>query len=148
MTGLPCQRCRKPQAELGEAFCESCFAALVVADVPTRELDGLRAPAALDAVYLERARVLAVATRMALTLGMRAGLAEHPASDTAWDDEWRTIVFLDLPTGQCSWHLHSSQVRLFKHLPRYDGAWDGHTTDEKYARCEAYAECGEKGGSS
>ena len=42
------------------------------------------------------------------------------------DDEW--VVFqIQLPTGQVSWHMPS------------DGDdWDGHSTEEKYKRCDDY----------
>lgn len=112
---------------------DSCFARVDPA--------GLRSVAkeAADSVYDERARVLAVATKMAQSLGLRCGLARHPDSDETWDDDWRTIVFLDLPTGQASWHLHDSQVAHFDHLGPYDGGpWDGHSTVDKYDRCEAF----------
>jgi hypothetical protein len=62
-------------------------------------------------------------------------LARHPESDTEWDDEWRWIVFVQLPTGQASWHIHDSERPWFDHLEvRADGGWDGHTTEEKYRR--------------
>lgn len=148
------QASKDPEARrLREAFAEGAgrreFADMAPADVGgsgtminDSELAGGLARVAketADPVYLERARVLAVATKMALALGMRCGLARHPEEDASWEPAWRTIVFLDLPTGQASWHLHDSQVHLFAHLPTYDGGpWDGHSTVEKYARCEAF----------
>lgn len=65
---------------------------------------------------------------------MTAWLAEHDPADAGWDPEWRTIVFIDGPTGQLSWHLHDSDVPLFDGLPRGPNSWDGHTTPEKYER--------------
>ena len=66
--------------------------------------------------------------------GGTAWLAEHDPNDAEWDPEWRTIVFIDGPTGQLSWHLHDSDVPLFDGLPRGPNSWDGHTTPEKYER--------------
>jgi hypothetical protein len=89
--------------------------------------------AEVDAVYLERNRLVAALSKL-----FPASLERHPDTDVAWDDDWRWIVFIDLPTGQASWHLHDSHLALFDHLPRLDGrTWDGHTTDEKYARLTA-----------
>jgi len=90
-----------------------------------------------DEAYDERNRVVALMLRMAIALGWRAGIGTHvdvPGED--WDPEWRTIVTVDLPTGQASWHVHDSQAHLFVGLPKYEGVWDGHTTSEKYGRVE------------
>jgi len=62
-------------------------------------------------------------------------LERHPETDTAWEDDWRTIVLIQTPEGQASWHIHDSEKELFNHLEWRDGnSWDGHTTEEKYAR--------------
>lgn len=45
---------------------------------------------------------------------------------TADDPEW-PIAFIELPTGQASWRV-----------PQHVRAWDGHTTEEKYARIERF----------
>lgn len=48
-------------------------------------------------------------------------------------------VFIDLPTGQVSWHVHDSELALFDFLPTSDQrCWDGHSTDEKYERLLAW----------
>lgn len=105
-----------------------------------------------DAAYTERNCLVAALARMlpgeppcgpCATSGMAgfcdhrrkgAWLAEHDPTDAGWDPEWRTIVFIDGPTGQLSWHLHDSDVPLFDGLPRGPNSWDGHTTPEKYER--------------
>lgn len=48
----------------------------------------------------------------------------------------RTIVYVELPTGQVSWHIPNSQVHLFRHLDwkKKGRHWDGHTTKEKHQR--------------
>ena len=51
-----------------------------------------------------------------------------------WDPEWHGCVYIDLPTGQASWHYHDSDAHLFAHIPPYEGEWDGHTTEQKYER--------------
>lgn len=51
-----------------------------------------------------------------------------------WDNDWDWCVYIDLPTGQASWHFHISEFPMFSDLPCYAGNWDGHTTEEKYER--------------
>lgn len=86
-----------------------------------------------DGAYAERDRLVALISKM-----FPSSLERHPDADTDWDNEWRWIVFVSLPTGQATWHIHDSEVVWFDHLPRHTGAvWDGHTTPEKYSRVDA-----------
>lgn len=80
-----------------------------------------------DAAYEERNRVVA-----ALAAVYPSGIARTAIE--GWSDYWHGCVYIDLPTGQASWHYHDSQAHLFAHLPAYTQHWDGHTTDEKYDR--------------
>lgn len=89
-----------------------------------------------DAAYTERNRLVAALARLLKNDGWEVWLAEHDPSDAGWDPEWRTIVFIEGPTGQLSWHLHNSDVPLFGGLPRGPNRWDGHSTPEKYERVE------------
>jgi hypothetical protein len=66
-------------------------------------------------------------------------LERHPDTDKSWEDDWRWIVFIDLPTGQACWHIHDTELTLFNHLEPsclrfHPNSWDGHTTAEKYMR--------------
>lgn len=91
--------------------------------------------AAKDGAYAERNKlVVAFAKVVARLPGWTVGVALHPAEDKAWEDDWRTILFVDTPAGQLSWHLHDSERHLLDGLPTYEGAWDGHSTEEKYRR--------------
>jgi hypothetical protein len=81
-----------------------------------------------DNVYAERNRLVA-----ALSKCFPAHLCRHPDNED-WEDDWRTIVCVHLPTGQATWHIHDSEVPLFSHLGTTDNHWDGHGTDEKYER--------------
>lgn len=83
-----------------------------------------------DAAYLERNQVVA-----ALAAAYPSGIAKTAIE--GWDEAWHGCVYIDLPTGQASWHYHESQAHLFAHLPPYTKPWDGHTTEEKYARLAA-----------
>lgn len=64
-----------------------------------------------------------------------SSVEQHPEADTDWEDDWRTVIYIDSPMGQLSWHVHDSQRPYFDHVPRLRGRfWDGHTTEEKYRR--------------
>ena len=91
-----------------------------VADLRTRK----------DGAYEERNRVVAALARL-----YPAGLKRTAIE--GWRAEWHGCVYIDLPTGQVSWHYHDSQAYLFDGLKPYAGAWDGHTTEEKYRRLAA-----------
>jgi len=88
-----------------------------------------------DGAYLERNRCVAALARMALALGQRAGRAKTAID--GWDPAWHGCIYIDLPTGQVSWHYHESQSDLFTGLPEYAGRWDGHDTPTKYERLAA-----------
>lgn len=88
-----------------------------------------------DAAYLERNRCVALIARMALASGLRAGTARTAIE--GWSEDWHGCVYIDLPTGQCSWHFHSSEAHMFADLPAYPAPWDGHDTPEKYLRVVA-----------
>lgn len=97
---------------------------------PYAEAPGRDYRAERDAAYVERNRLVAALARI-----FPAWLADHrDIQGEKWDPEWRTVVFIDGPTGQLSWHLHDSDVPLFEGLPRSQNTWDGHTSAEKYER--------------
>lgn len=77
-----------------------------------------------DAVYRERAHLLAL-----LAAHYPAHLQADPAAPN-WP-----VLHLQLPTGQCTWHIGEADLDLFTHVrtDRHE-AWDGHTTEEKYRR--------------
>ena len=83
-----------------------------------------------DAAYYERNQVVA-----ALAKCFPSGVARTAIE--GWSKDWHGCVYIDLPTGQVSWHFHDSQAHLFAGLPPYAGKWDGHDTTEKYRRVGA-----------
>lgn len=85
-----------------------------------------------NAAYAERDKCLVLMALMAQRLGLKVGIGRHVGAD--WDDDWRNILFIDLPAGQVSWHIHDSETSMFYFVGAYDGVWDGHTTEEKYQR--------------
>ncbi len=94
----------------------------------------LNANKAKEEAYYERNRLVAFISKL-----FPACLGMHDISDTLWDAEWRNIVYIELPTGQVSWHLHDNDMIYFEHL-KFDESvvWDGHTTEEKYRRMRDY----------
>lgn len=86
-----------------------------------------------DGAYAERNQLVA-----GLSKCFPSSLERHPDDDQTWENDWRWIVFIDLPTGQASWHIHDSELPQFDHLLRDQGRkWDGHTNEEKYQRLAA-----------
>ena len=85
-----------------------------------------------DGAYAERNRLVALLSKV-FPSGKKKTAIE------GWSEDWHGCVYIDLPTGQASWHYHDSQGWLFEHLPMYQGTWDGHTTKEKYDRIAAFA---------
>jgi hypothetical protein len=69
--------------------------------------------------------------------------AKHPSGLVSSVDEdgvtW-PIVYIELPTGQVSWHISDVDLDLFSHVPYRDIKWDGHNTSEKYRRLDAYTQ--------
>lgn len=99
------------------------------------ELEGQK-----DGAYRERDTLVA-----ALSKVFPSSIERHPDADVEWEDDWRTIIAVNLPTGQATWHIHDSEREMFTHLRPDPGfAWDGHTTEEKYERVRALAAREEK----
>jgi len=93
-----------------------------------RKIQGVRKEK--DGVYSERNRLVAALSKL-----FPSWLEDHPAEDKEWAEHWRTIVFIDGPGGQMSWHIHFSEIEMFSHLEHRGGdSWDGHTTEQKYER--------------
>lgn len=96
--------------------------------IPAAELVELNAKHAeeLNAAYRERAHLVAL-----LAAVYPSQFCENPDPDY---EDW-PIVYVETPTGQASWHVSPQDTDLFPHVKfGTDAEWDGHTTDEKYAR--------------
>lgn len=94
---------------------------------------------AKDGAYAERNKCVVGLALLARDLGFKVGLARHPEEDTEWEDDWRNIVVIELPTGQLTWHFHDSEMHMLYSFCRLEGhEWDGHTTEEKYRRLLDY----------
>lgn len=74
-----------------------------------------------DNQYDVRYTLVFAAMNLANSVGYDVGVKFNPQ-----EPEW-PIFYIDLPTGQISWHM-----------PEYTGDWDGHSTEEKYRRVNNY----------
>jgi hypothetical protein len=89
--------------------------------------DHEQAEAALSATYRERAHLVALLAAL------------HPSHIGHTDPaapKW-AVVTIETPAGQMTWHIAERDMDLFTHVQpttRICRGWDGHTTDEKYAR--------------
>lgn len=92
-----------------------------------------------NAAYAERNKVIVALARFAKAAGYKVGYGPHePADDRDWDQAWKNVIYIDLPTGQVSWHFHRDQIALFAEFGAYGGGWDQHSTEEKYNRLLAF----------
>lgn len=91
-------------------------------------------------LYRERSALTAALGRMANDLigphSARIGYDAQPGFDGC-----RTVLYIQLPTGQVSWHFSDEDVELLAGIPRGGDVveYDGHTTLQKYARVEHFA---------
>jgi hypothetical protein len=84
---------------------------------------------AINAAYRERAHLVAHLA------------AQYPSSigtDPA-EPEYR-VVYVQLPTGQVSWHVSRDDSDLISFLLPDGTKWDGHDTDEKYRRLDDHTQ--------
>ena len=87
----------------------------------------------LDDAYFDRNQAVMLAACFACITGREVGWQENPE-----DPEW-PILYVDLPTGQVSWHMPRSQRVLGPGaLGEYPFKWDGHTVEEKRRRIAEY----------
>ena len=96
-----------------------------------------------DDAYEERNRVVAALARAAVQIGLKA-IRTRTAIE-GWSEDWHGCVYIDLPTGQVSWHYHDSHAGLFDWLPEGEMEWDGHDTSEKYRRVDIFSRTEKKG---
>lgn len=141
------QEARQRLFDVYEAFCQWRHDEPYVVDEITELLDTLRKQK--DYAYYERNQLVAALSKL-----FPSWLERHPDSDTTWENDWRTIVYIMIPTRvvwgdgrnhvpedrqyaprQLSWHIHDSEVKYFSHLQMREGnSWDFHTNEEKYER--------------
>lgn len=95
----------------------------------------------LDAVYKERNACVGTLAHLAARLGYTVRMGTHYPCRAHPD--WHDVVFVELPTGQVSWHLKRGEkeelhLSRFPYVSGLGGGWDGHTTEKKYARMRLF----------
>ena len=83
-----------------------------------------------DGAYDERMHLVAALARL-----FQSGIRDTDSAD--WTPAWKGCVYIDLPTGQISYHYHTRHAALFQDLPPYDQPWDGHSKDDVHHRLAA-----------
>ena len=76
-----------------------------------------------DEAYLDRNLAVQALAKMGEKCGYKVGIKDDP--------EW-PILYINLPTGQVSWHIPKNE--LIEVFPTYAGKWDGHDLKEKRKR--------------
>ncbi|MEV7389595.1 hypothetical protein [Streptomyces sp. NPDC091215] len=95
----------------------------------------IKAEAERDGAYRERAHLVAL---LAALYPAHIGYTDPAAIN------W-LVVTIETPTGQMSWHIAERDRDLFEHVrlvPSVHNVWDGHSTEEKYARLRALTASG------
>jgi hypothetical protein len=86
-----------------------------------------------DNAYKERNLCVSLIAKMAHKMGLPVGIQLSPNEG---EPDWH-IIFIELPSGQVSWHFHSNEIPHFTGYPDYKKKWDGHNWDEKYKRVKS-----------
>jgi hypothetical protein len=65
-------------------------------------------------------------------------LAHHTPDESGADYDWGWVVYIELPSGQVSFHIGESRG-WFDHLAVANiPVWDGHNSEQKWGRVTAY----------
>lgn len=82
--------------------------------------------------YADRNGLVVAFARACAELGHRVGILDDH------DPKW-PIVYVDLPTGQVSWHVTPEDADRIRDLETYKGSWDQHDLDKNRLRLNRYA---------
>lgn len=85
-----------------------------------------------DEAYRQRNHLVAALAHL-----FPSGSGIRATNIDGWEPDWHGCVYVDLPTGQISYHYHDSQAGLFADLPSYAKPWDGHDKDAVHSRLAA-----------
>lgn len=80
--------------------------------------------------YMERAHLVAALCRLFPS-------GKRQTDIPGWKPDWHGCVYIDLPSGQISYHYHDSHADIFDWLPEYTKPYDGHDKDEVHRRLAA-----------
>lgn len=95
---------------------------------PKQEIQG-RDQSVPEEAYFDRNQSVQAFAMCCMRLGYHVGIKSDP--------KW-SILYIDLPTGQVSWHLPNTEI--VRKFPRYNGNWDGHDVQEKRDRLRKFIE--------
>ena len=88
-----------------------------------------------DRAYQERNFLACIVARLVLDAGGVAGRFQDESGEAGF----RTVVAIDLPTGQATFHMDERDERApWELLPAYPHPWDGHTDGAKWERLRAF----------
>ncbi len=86
-----------------------------------------------NGAYTERAQCVAALVRLALGMGLPAGIV--PETSIRW-----ACAYIETPEGQVAWHLAQKDLHYFDGIPTFAGdTSQAYTTDEKYRRLAQWA---------
>lgn len=101
-----------------------CGAKLFAA--PVAAAPGIDLQERLSRAYSERNALAIAFARAAIAAGWPAGRGFDADASKDWDDDWRHVIYADLPNGaQVSWHVSPDEIAMIDGLPEYGGKWDG-----------------------
>ena len=86
----------------------------------------------IDEAYSDRNQAAMLAAKLATLWGFEVGWRTDPS-----EPDW-PVLFIELPTGQVSWHIPKSETVKTDLL--YKREWDGHTVEEKRERISRFIE--------
>jgi hypothetical protein len=92
----------------------------------------------LTGLYTERAQCVLALARAAKAAGCVVGFRNDPDLDDGGPPALWPVLFIDLPTGQVSWHFTVEDRLSALDIGDYPGEWDRHDTAEKYRRLAAW----------
>lgn len=77
----------------------------------------------INRAYTQRAIAAVALAHTVLAQGGSAGIGLDSNEDK--DSNWRTVLYVDTPAGQLSWHIAPADKHMLEGLPQYTKAWDG-----------------------
>ncbi len=90
-----------------------------------------------NGAYKQRNECVAMMAKMAIQLGY--DVWQHKTTIEGWDKAWHNCVYIELPTGQVSWHFHDSEAQLFSFVSeKSNKLWDLHDNEIKLLRMKRY----------
>lgn len=127
------QSCVEPR-EIQERLGPAIKQARKALDTASSEGERAELVAAKDRAYRERNQLaILLASMTGGTLGWHEGAPEKG---------WERVLFINLPSGQVSFHVHASEVPEVLACPlirQAETKWDGHTDPEKWARVTIFS---------